>query len=230
MTTPLIVASRVGDLSKVKLLIAKGADLEAKDRDDWTALMIASKHGHLSIVQELIRSEANVDTKDKKNQTALFFAVQNGHLSIIKELVRNGAVVNVVNMYGDTPLIHAAVWRGCAFICIFLLLNGADATILRNGKNFLQWACWYKGNKVQFMKEMFCTEHVTEEMMNESLADKVARIHLAKRNRLTWMLVWKRKRNNVEWYAVTRDIARLIADRIVENALYDEKWDNLLKK
>lgn len=206
-----------GDLYRVKELISKGVDLDDKEVDGCTALMYASMFGYLLIVQELIRSGVNVNTRNVKNQTALFFAAQNNHLSIVEELVRNDANVNAADIHGDIPLISAAMF-GHASTCIFLLLNGADATIRCDEKNFLQWACYYGSTtKEQFMKEIFCTKHVTEEMMNGSLADKVARIHFARREALIWMMVCKRKRHDPVFYAITRDIAKLIANKILQD-------------
>nr|WP_297278145.1 ankyrin repeat domain-containing protein [uncultured Brachyspira sp.] len=44
-------ASRNGHLEVVKLLIDKGADVNAKDDYNRTALMLASSNGHLEVVK-----------------------------------------------------------------------------------------------------------------------------------------------------------------------------------
>jgi ankyrin repeat protein len=49
----LIDASKKGDKEKVELLLKKGANVNAKDKDSLTALMWASFNGHKEIVKLL---------------------------------------------------------------------------------------------------------------------------------------------------------------------------------
>ena len=46
------------------LLIAKGADVDAKDKDNWTPLHKAAFGGHREIVELLIAEGADVNAKD----------------------------------------------------------------------------------------------------------------------------------------------------------------------
>lgn len=61
--------------AKVKLLAAKGADLEAKDQEGRTALMKASSRGDVDVAGALIDSGANVNAVDSKGSNALFYAL-----------------------------------------------------------------------------------------------------------------------------------------------------------
>ena len=55
--TALMVAARYGHLEVVKVLLAKGADVNAKDNAGNTALMVAAKYGHPEVVKILKDAE-----------------------------------------------------------------------------------------------------------------------------------------------------------------------------
>ena len=57
LTTPLHVASSDGYVGVVKLLIGKGAQLEAQDNSNCTPLYWASRNGHKKVVMLLIFSK-----------------------------------------------------------------------------------------------------------------------------------------------------------------------------
>jgi ankyrin repeat protein len=54
----LVGAASTGDTEKVQALLAKGADVNAKDNKGRTALMGANKKGHKEIVQLLKKAGA----------------------------------------------------------------------------------------------------------------------------------------------------------------------------
>jgi ankyrin repeat protein len=47
----------------VQLLLKKGADIEAKDKDEWTALHEAAQNGHEAVVQLLLKKGAHIEAK-----------------------------------------------------------------------------------------------------------------------------------------------------------------------
>ena len=57
--------ARVGDLEKVKLLLAGGCDANAADYDKRTCLHLAASVGNLHIVEQLIEFSANVNYQDR---------------------------------------------------------------------------------------------------------------------------------------------------------------------
>jgi ankyrin repeat protein len=61
MNQDLIRASRTGDLTKVKTLINKGADLNAVDRDGWTPYLAASAEGNWRVMKLLADHGAKTD-------------------------------------------------------------------------------------------------------------------------------------------------------------------------
>jgi ankyrin repeat protein len=86
------IATKSGHFDIVKCLIEKGAEINAKDKEEKTTLHWASKEGHLEIVQCLIEKGADVNAKDTLNQTALHFASGEGHLELVQCLLENGAL------------------------------------------------------------------------------------------------------------------------------------------
>ncbi|MDD4113928.1 MAG: ankyrin repeat domain-containing protein [Herbinix sp.] len=70
---PLIyVAARRKDVDMVKLLLAYGADPDARINDGSTALIIASQMENLDIVKELVKSGADINAVNKKNISAFY--------------------------------------------------------------------------------------------------------------------------------------------------------------
>ena len=104
----LIDAAVVGDVAKVKKLIAEGADVNAKDNFGQTVLMWAACRGHIEIAKLLIESGADVNAKDSTGDTALIFAASEGHLETVKILIESGADVNAKNMTGGVTALKLA--------------------------------------------------------------------------------------------------------------------------
>ena len=84
--TPLMVASKNGHTKIVKLLLEKGADVNAK----MTALMLAAANGHTEIIKLLLEKGADVNAKNKYGSTALMFAAANGRTEIVQILLEKG--------------------------------------------------------------------------------------------------------------------------------------------
>ena len=74
------------DLNKIRLCIAAGADVNARDNDGWTALMRAAINGGTEIVKLLLAAGADVNAKGNDGKTALMLAKYNNHPEIVKLL------------------------------------------------------------------------------------------------------------------------------------------------
>ena len=102
-----------GNLEAVKVLIAAGADVNAKNNNGETALMRASKSRNYEAdgaVSVLIEAGTEVDAKDKNGWTALIWALcaHRYKPGIIKLLLEAGAVVNVKGVNLDKyGIVHA---------------------------------------------------------------------------------------------------------------------------
>ena len=125
--TALHFAAKKGYINIVKLLVDKGAIIDAKDSQySVTPLHVAATVGHVEIVEYFLANGATIDIKNKNNQTPLHFAVREGHLEIVKRLIENGAAINEKeSKYGYTALYIAAK-NGHLKIAKFLIKNGAQ--------------------------------------------------------------------------------------------------------
>ncbi|MBK7930719.1 MAG: ankyrin repeat domain-containing protein [Bryobacterales bacterium] len=104
--TPLIYAAT--DLAKVKLLVAKGADVKAVSRQGRTALHVAAgSTDALAIARMLLAKGADVNAADGLGQTPLICA-EMSQTELIGLLVRSGADVNATSASGTTALMNAA--------------------------------------------------------------------------------------------------------------------------
>jgi hypothetical protein len=107
-------ASGLGDLSEVNRLLAKGADVNAKDRIGSTALMCASQFGHHKVVEALLAKGADVNAKEKGyGQTALMLASMRRHPEVVQALLAKGADVNAKDKFGLTALDWAYISLPC---------------------------------------------------------------------------------------------------------------------
>mgnify|MGYP000480537135 FL=1 len=72
--TPLHYAAIRGHKEIAELLIAKGADVNAKNSVGQTPLQFAAGYGHKEIAELLIDNGADVNVKDDDGETPLDFA------------------------------------------------------------------------------------------------------------------------------------------------------------
>lgn len=116
----------------LKMLIAKGVDVKAKDKKGKTVLMAAADSGMVDMAKILIDSGADLNAKDQAGYTALMLAcllddkeTADGRLDVVKLLVDNGADVNAKDNTGGTALGNAA-FAGNSDMAKILIDKGAD--------------------------------------------------------------------------------------------------------
>ena len=148
--TPLMIAARDGHSKLVRLLLARGADVNALATNGQTALMYAARYAPVDVMESLIKKGAKVNAKDEDGKTALTFAVLFDRVEIIKSLLQNGGDVNARDRFHFTPLMQAAI-KGKANIITVLLTNGADLTAANDqGQTVLMLATEY--NRIEAVR------------------------------------------------------------------------------
>ena len=122
--TALHWAAEKGHLAMARLLLEKGADINAKDDDDETALHRAAWSGYDGVVRLLLEKGADINAKSCDNETALYSAANFGHKGVIRLLLEKGADINAKDFRGYTAL-HIAAECGHEGVVRLLLNIGA---------------------------------------------------------------------------------------------------------
>jgi ankyrin repeat protein len=98
--------SRRGNLGIVRMLLAGGADPNAKG--GWPPLVVAAEHGDNDLIRFLLENGADINAKNERGMTALSRAIYDGNIDTAKLLLAKGADLESRDSSDDTPLIHAA--------------------------------------------------------------------------------------------------------------------------
>jgi uncharacterized protein len=93
-----------------ELLVAKGADINAKDNYNKTPLHSAAGYGRKSVLEFLLSKGADINAKCNGDTTPLHLAVSSifSNKDTVELLLAKGADVNASTIDGDTPLHKAA--------------------------------------------------------------------------------------------------------------------------
>jgi ankyrin repeat protein len=102
--TPLMTASMPGNIEMMKLLLEKGADVNARDRVGETPLMIAAYWDQVDAAALLLEQGASIEAQRADGQTALMIAAGEGQANVVRLLLVNGADPSAQDTDGQTSL------------------------------------------------------------------------------------------------------------------------------
>jgi len=88
----------------IRLLLGRGAQVDARDKWGCTALTTAAYYGDPDVMRALIAGGADVNASGESGWTALMNAAEAGHLKAVKLLLDHGADQSARNDRGRTAL------------------------------------------------------------------------------------------------------------------------------
>jgi len=121
-TTPLLRAAKAGDVTVMKILLAKGADPKLTTRNGINSLMAAAGLGTkeedttgrrktqsdaIESIKLCLDAGVDVNAADGRGQTALHGAAFQGFDDVVQFLATHGAKLDVKDKQGKTPLDSA---------------------------------------------------------------------------------------------------------------------------
>jgi ankyrin repeat protein len=122
--TPLICAVIEGHVDTVKLLLERGANLEATFGGN-TVLMEAVIQNHEDIVIMLLQHGAVTEARNREGCTAVHIAAASSYVRVVRSLLDAGAEIDAKDRRDITPLMTAAV-RNKLWMVSLLLERGAN--------------------------------------------------------------------------------------------------------
>ncbi len=107
--TALLVATHADRVEVARLLIARGADVNARDDIEDSPFLYAGAEGRLQILRLTLAAGADLKSTNRYGGTALIPAAHHGHVETVRELLKTTIDVDHVNRLGWTALLEAII-------------------------------------------------------------------------------------------------------------------------
>lgn len=109
MRTAVLAATQGNHVEVVRLLIARGANVNAQDGQRDSAFLLAGARGHIDIVRATLAAGADLKSTNRYGGTALIPACHYGHVETARLLLSTAIDVDHVNNLGWTALLEAVI-------------------------------------------------------------------------------------------------------------------------
>ena len=84
------------DITMIDSLILKGANVNIKNNDGFTAFHYAAMCGNKYIIRSILRTKPDINIQTKKGYTPLIYSAQQKNLESVQELIEHGADINIL--------------------------------------------------------------------------------------------------------------------------------------
>ncbi|ETV93529.1 hypothetical protein H310_12565 [Aphanomyces invadans] len=143
--TALAVASTLGELDAIHLLLQHNASVDMRDHRGRSPLHLAAHHEQLQVMQCLLgHRSTSVDIKDDDQRTPLHLAAEKGFVRGCHVLCNAKAKLHATDMHGWSPL-HIAASLGHLDVCAYfvdhggLVLDWNDSVLCRHPSSPASW-------------------------------------------------------------------------------------------
>lgn len=126
--TALHYAAQNGHDAIVKLLLRRGAQIDAPSSYQQTALMLAAASGHALVVQVLLENGAAIEPATRGIDSPLTLATMYGGTAVMALLLQSGADVNAKDRYGKASIHIAIEYEDVISMIRMLPEGGADVS------------------------------------------------------------------------------------------------------
>jgi hypothetical protein len=169
-----------GEVDRIRELILRGCDANAKDGAGWAALHYAADYGHLHSIDTIVEtmdelttqgshiksaSELEINIRDLHGWTPLLCAAANGHTEIVEKLLALGGDLLIASTEGRTAL-HWAALRGMDKTVLALLAADAE-------KDRTDECGWTPLHCASLHGSDACVKLLVEHGANKSIQDKL---------------------------------------------------------
>ena len=151
-TDELIVASKAGNVERVKELLSQGVDINCRDSNGNTPLMnlLDNTSDYNLRRYDLLKYCPDLNIKNNDGETLLMIALKNNRRLFCEELLKNGVDETIYNMdnYGNTSLFYlSSLYDNQELTNIFFKLINSKPKIEKLKNNIL-WDIHY--NRLNF--------------------------------------------------------------------------------
>lgn len=107
LTQELSNAVLAADIARIKFLVGKGADINARDAQGYAPIHTAARNRHPDLIAALADLGADVNAPDGDGMTPLIHAAMRNHVPTLKMLLAHGADIERTNAQAYPPLALA---------------------------------------------------------------------------------------------------------------------------
>lgn len=132
LTSKLIQAAEVGDITAIKQFLKEGADINGRDTRGRTPVMAATHSNQVAVVKALVLAGADINLRDHQLDNPFLYAGAEGLMDILRLAIEAKADTKLTNRFGGTALIPAAERGHVDIVKELLTRTNVDVNHVKN--------------------------------------------------------------------------------------------------